>query len=180
MMTSIAIAREKEMGTMEVLMVSPLKPITIIVGKVLPYLLLAFIDAVIILILGKFVFGMPINGSLALLVAQCLLFVITSLSLGILISTKTSSQQVAMMISMIAMLLPTVILSGFIFPIESMPQVLQWLSNIIPARWFIVIVKGIMLKGIGIACLWIETLVLLGMALFFIAWSVKSFKIRMD
>ena len=179
MMTSIAITKEKELGTMEVLLVSPLKPPLIILGKVIPYIGLALINTIVILMLGTFVFGMPVKGSLLLLFAECLLFVITSLSLGILISTRTETQQVAMMISLMALMLPTILLSGFIFPIESMPMWLQYISNIIPARWFIIIVKNIMLKGTGLGFVWKETLILSGMTLFFIAMSVKNFKIRL-
>lgn len=180
MMTSISIAREKEMGTMEVLLVSPLKPIQIVVGKVIPYVLLSFVNAITILVMAFFVFGMPIEGSLVLLLAESLLFIIMALSLGIFISTISNNQQTAMMISMFALLLPTILLSGFIFPIENMPVVLQYLSNIMPPRWFIIIVKDIMLKGVGLAHVWQETLILLGMCFFFIALSVKKFKIRLD
>jgi ABC-2 type transport system permease protein len=154
MMTSIAVTREKELGTMEVLLASPIQPSLIIIGKVIPYLLLSIVNATVIVLLGKFVFGMPMVGSLVLLAGECILFVITSLSLGILISTSTSSQQTALLISLMALMLPTIILSGFIFPIENMPIVLQWLSHIIPARWFIEIIKGIMLKGVGLHYLW--------------------------
>ncbi len=179
MMTSIAIAREKEIGTMEILLVSPLRPALIIVGKVVPYIALALLNAVIIIALAYFIFGMPINGSLALLLLECLIFVLTALALGILISTKTSSQQVALLVSIMGLLLPTILLSGFIFPIENMPNVLQWISNLIPARWFIIIVKDIMLKGVGMAYVWKETLILVGMMLFFLIVSVKNFKIRL-
>ena len=180
MMTSIAITKEKELGTMEVLMVSPLKPSLIVIGKVVPYLLLAFVNAMVILGLGKFIFGMPIEGSFWLLIGDCMLFVVTALALGILISTKTDSQQVALMISLMALMLPTIILSGFIFPIENMPIALQYISHIIPAKWFIIILKNIMLKGVGWAFVWKETLILMGMTLFLIAVSVKNFKIRLE
>lgn len=180
MMTSISITREKELGTMEILLASPLKPIQIVVGKVVPYVFISFIIAVIILLLGFTVFGMPVQGNLALLLAECLLFIIMALSLGILISTVTQTQQTAMMISMFALMLPTILLSGFIFPIENMPLPLQILSNIVPPKWFIIIIKNIMLKGVGIGFIWKETLILIGMTLFFIALSVKKFKIRLS
>jgi ABC-2 type transport system permease protein len=180
MLTSISITREKETGTMEVLMVSPLKPLPIILGKVLPYLLLSIVNTIIILLLAYFVFKMPFAGNLFLLMAECILFIITALSLGILISSVTNSQQTAMMISMAGLMLPTIMLSGFIFPVESMPVPLQILSNIIPARWFISIIKEIMLKGAGIKYIWKETLVLGGMALFFIALSTRKFKLRLE
>ena len=180
MMTSIAVAREKELGTMEILLVSPLHPALIILGKVIPYLFLSIINATVILLLGVFVFGMPIEGSVFLLMAQCTLFVITSLSLGILISTVAQSQQTAMMFSLMGLMLPTIILSGFIFPIENMPGVLQVISNIIPAKWFIIIVKDIMLKGAGMEFIWQETLILVGMTLLLIMISIRKFKIRLE
>jgi ABC-2 type transport system permease protein len=180
MMTSISIAREKEMGTMEVLLVSPLKPIQIIIGKVVPYVLLAFIIAVVILILGYFVFGVPIRGSLLLLLGYSLLYILLSLSLGIFISSVVTSQQVAMLISMVALMLPSILLSGFIFSIGNMPWPLQWISHLIPAKWFIIVLRGIMLKGIGVAQLLKETLILSGMIIFFIALSVRKFKIRLE
>ncbi|TNJ38227.1 ABC transporter permease [Chlorobaculum thiosulfatiphilum] len=180
LMTSISITREKESGTMELLLVSSLRPAQIIVGKVVPYLLLSFINVVTVVALAFFVFGVPCRGSVALLFAESLLFIMTALSLGILISTITDSQQVAMMISLAGLLLPTVLLSGFIFPISSMPVPLQVISNIIPARWYLVIVRAVMLKGAGIAELWRETLVLLAMTLFFMAASVRKFSERLQ
>ncbi|NVN93872.1 MAG: ABC transporter permease [Bacteroidetes bacterium] len=179
MMTSISITREKELGTMEILLASPLKPVQIVVGKVVPYVFISFMIAVIILVLGFTVFGMPVQGSLILLMGECLLFILMALSLGILISTVTQTQQTAMMISMFALMLPTILLSGFIFPIENMPLPLQILSNIVPPKWFIIIIKNIMLKGVGFGYIWKETLIILGMTAFFITLSVKKFKIRL-
>jgi ABC-2 type transport system permease protein len=164
---------------MEILLVSPLRPLQIIVGKVIPYVILSFANALMILFVAWLVFAMPVRGSMLLLLAESILFIIMSLSLGIFISTVSRTQQVAMMLSMFALMLPTILLSGFIFPIENMPTVLQLISNIMPSRWFIVIVKGIMVKGVGIGYLWKETLILVGMTLFFIALSVKKFKIRL-
>jgi ABC-2 type transport system permease protein len=180
MMTSISIAREKEMGTMEVLLVSPLRPVQIIVGKVIPYVTFAFINAITIILLGYFVFGMPVKGSIGLLLLESFLFISLALSIGIFISTKAKSQQVAMFISLFALMLPTLLLSGFIFPIENMPVLLQWLSHIMPPKYFIIIIKNIMLKGTGLTYIWQETLILLGMMLVFIALSVKNFKIRLE
>jgi len=180
MMTSISIAREKEMGTMEVLLVSPLKPLQIIVGKVLPYVVLAFINAITIIVMGNLIFGMPVNGSLALLLAESMLFICVALSLGILISTVAKSQQVAMFISMFALMLPTILLSGFIFPVENMPVILQGISHLMPPRYFIIIIKNIMLKGTGLLYVWKETLILVIMMCVFIAVSVKKFKIRLE
>jgi ABC-2 type transport system permease protein len=180
MMTSISITREKELGTMEVLLVSPLNPLQVILGKVFPYVFLSIINATVIVILGVFVFGMPIQGSLFLLAAESILFIITALSLGILISNIAQTQQTAMMMSLMGLMLPVIILSGFIFPISSMPLPLQIISNIIPAKWFIIIIKAIMLKGATIDIIWKETLILMGMTLFFILLSIKKYKIRLE
>ena len=180
MMTSISISREKEMGSMEVLLVSPLRSFQIILGKVAPYVLLAFLNGVVIILLGYFVFDMPINGSVVLLLAETLLYIIMALSLGILISTVSNTQEVAMFISMFALLLPTMLLSGFIFPVENMPWPLQWLSTIIPAKYFIILIKDIMIKGTGLAFIWKETLVLMGMTAIFIVVSIRKFKIRLE
>ncbi len=180
MMTSISIAREKELGTMEVLLVSPMAPAQIILAKVLPYLVLSFIDAIIILTLGKFVFGVPIVGSLSLLLGVTLLFVVLALSLGILISTIAETQQTALLLSLMGLMLPTILLSGFIFPIENMPMVLQVISNIVPAKWFVIVVKSIMLKGAGLMMIWKETLIICLFIFFFIGLSTRKFKIRLE
>ena len=180
MMTSISITKEKELGTMEILLVSPLRPVQIILGKVAPYLGLSIINAFVILIIGHFIFGVPINGSWVLLLGESILFILMALCLGILISTIAKNQMVAMFISMIALMLPTILLSGFIFPIENMPVPLQILSHIMPPRWFIVILKNIMLKGTGFMYVWKETLILIGMAAVFTAIAVKKFKTRLE
>ncbi|MBL4568391.1 MAG: ABC transporter permease [Flavobacteriaceae bacterium] len=180
MMTSISITREKELGTMEILLVSPLKPFQVIIGKVVPYIFLSVINAIVIIVLSIFIFKMPVQGSLFLLGLESVLFIINALSLGILISTVSATQQTAMMISLMGLMLPVIILSGFIFPIESMPLPLQVISNVIPAKWFIIILKGIMLKGVGIAFIWKETLILIGMTIFFMGLSVKKYKIRLE
>ncbi len=180
MMTSISITKEKELGTMEILLVSPLKPFQVIIGKVFPYIFLSIINAVVIVLLSIFIFKMPVEGSLFLLGFESVLFIINALSLGILISTISETQQTAMMISLMGLMLPVILLSGFIFPITSMPLPLQVISNIIPAKWFIIILKGIMLKGVGITLVWKETLILIGMTVFFIALSIKKYKIRLE
>ncbi len=180
MMTSISITREKELGTMEILLVSPIKPIQVIVGKVFPYVFLSIINATVIVIMSIFIFKMPVQGSLFLLGLESVLFILSALSLGILISTVSATQQTAMMISLMGLMLPVILLSGFIFPISSMPLPLQIISNIIPAKWFIIILKSIMLKGVGIQFIWKETLILLGMTLFFMGLSVKKYKIRLE
>jgi ABC-2 type transport system permease protein len=180
LMTSLSITREKELGTMELLLASPLRPFQIIVGKVFPYVFLAFIDAVIIITLGNVVFGVPVVGSVTLLLLENLLFILMALSLGIFISCLTSSQQVAMMVSLVALMLPTILLSGFIYPIENMPLVLQWFCHIMPPKYFITIIKGIMLKGNGLQYLWKETLILMGFTTLFIILSVKKFRTRLE
>jgi ABC-2 type transport system permease protein len=179
LMTSLSITREKELGTMELLLVSPLRPIQIIIGKVIPYVVLSFLDACIILVMGKFVFGVPIEGSVILLLAESLLYITMALSLGILISSITDSQQVAMTISLIALMLPTILLSGFIFPVENMPVVLQVLCHAMPPKYFISIIKDIMLKGNGIIYVWKETLILASFTVFFILVSIRKFKVRL-
>ncbi len=180
MMTSISITKEKELGTMEILLVSPLKPFQVIVGKVVPYIFLSIINAIVIIVLSIFIFKMPVEGSLFLLGFESVLFIINALSLGILISTISDTQQTAMMISLMGLMLPVILLSGFIFPISSMPVPLQVISNIIPATWYILILKGIMLKGVGLALLWKETLILFVMTLFFMGLSIKKYKIRLE
>lgn len=180
MMTSISVAREKETGTMEILLVSPLKPIQILIGKVTPYLTLSFGISIIIIAIGNLIFGMPVLGSLSLLLAETFLFILLALSLGILISTVAKNQQSAMMLSLFALLLPTILLSGFIFPIENMPKFLQWFAALMPPKYFIIILKNIMIKGTSFAFVWKETLILLGMTVFFIGLSAKKFKIRLE
>lgn len=180
MMTSITIAREKETGTMEILLVSPLRPVQIIVGKVLPYFLLSFVNAVVIIFMSRFVFGLPMLGSYALIMGESMLFILLALSAGIFISTVSKSQQQAMFISMFGLLMPTMLLSGFIYAIEGMPTWLQVICNLMPPRWFVVILKDVMLKGSTFAGVWRETLILVAMTVFFIALSVKKFKVRLE
>ncbi len=180
LMTSISITKEKEFGTMETLLVSPLQPGQIIIGKVTPYIFLAFVNAVIIILLGYFVFGVPVTGSLLLLLFVTIIYVTLSLSVGIFISTVAKSQQMAMFISMMALMIPTIILSGFIFPIENMPGILQWLSAVMPARWYISIIKHVMIKGTGVIFIWKELIILIVMTVIFILLSIKRFKVRLE
>jgi ABC-2 type transport system permease protein len=180
LMTSVTITREKEFGTMEVLLVSPLKPVQIILGKVMPYFFLSFIDVIVILLLSWLVFDLPVKGSLVLLLAESMLYIMMSLSLGILISTVSDTMQKAIFISLVGMMLPTILLSGFIFPIENMPKVYGWLSSILPPRYFIVIIKNIMIKGTGFLYVWKETLILIVFTAAFIGLSIRNFKIRLQ
>jgi ABC-2 type transport system permease protein len=178
-MTSISITREKEVGTMEILLVSPLTPYEIIFGKVIPYAILAFINAIFILVISFFVFHVPIVGSLSLLLLATGLFIVTALSLGILFSSITDSQQVAMLISLVGLMLPTVLLSDFIFPLANMPLPLQMLSNLIPAKWFVILIRGIMLKGLPFSDLIFPFMILIGMAVILLTVSIKKFKLRL-
>lgn len=180
MMTSLTIAREKELGTMELLLVSPLHPLLMVVGKVLPYVLIAFMDGLLVLAVGNFVFDVPVQGSLALLLTMSVLYVLAALSLGVLISTKAKTQQQAMMMSLMALMLPTVLLSDFIFPLKSMPLPLQVIGNAIPAKWFIAILKDVMLKGVGWHFIWQKAAVLGGMSLVFLLLAMKNFKMRLS
>lgn len=180
MMTSLTIAREKELGTMELLLVSPLHPLLMVVGKVVPYVLLSFVDGLLVLAVGVFVFGVPIQGSLVLLMAMSVLYVLAALSLGVFISTKAKTQQQAMMMSLMALMLPTVLLSDFIFPLKSMPVPLQVIGNAIPAKWFIAILRDIMLKGVGWHFIWQKAAVLGGMSLVLLLLAMKNFKMRLS
>ncbi len=180
MMTSISITREKESGTMEALLVSPLSPIQIIAGKVTPYIFLSFINAAIIIIMGHFIFHLPILGSLVLLFAETVLFITLALSLGLMISTVSNTQVTAMFLSAFALMLPTMLLSGFIFPIENMPKILQWLCHIMPPTYYITILKSVMLKGAGLVEVWKETLILSGMLTILLSISAARFKIRLQ
>lgn len=180
MMTSISIVREKELGTMEILLVSPFRPVLVLFSKAVPYLLISLMNLAVILLLSIFLLDMPVHGSLVLLVAESTLFIITSLALGLLISTKTASQQTAMLLSLMGMMLPTMLFTGFMFPIENMPWPLQWLSKLVPAHWYYVIIKNIMIKGLGFASVWKETLVLGGMTVLLLAASLKNFKTRLE
>jgi ABC-2 type transport system permease protein len=168
------------MGTMEVILVSPIVPIRVVIAKMVPYFLLSTINIGSILMLSVFVLDVPIQGNLVLLVAECLLFTITVLALGLLISSVADSQQTAMLISLMGLFLPTVMLSGFMFPVENMPVPLQIISNIVPAKWFYYIVKNVMIKGLGFTYIWRETLILLGMTAFFMVVSIKNFKTRLE
>lgn len=179
LMTSVGIVKEKEMGTMEILLVSPMKPVYIIVAKAIPYLLLSIVNVATILFLSYFLLKVPIAGSLALLVAVSILYALVSLCLGLLISTIADTQQAAMLISAMVLMLPVILLSGMVFPIENMPDILQWISNIVPAKWYIIAVKDIMIKGLGAGAIMKEVGILLFMVVFLVILSVKRFKIRL-
>jgi ABC-2 type transport system permease protein len=180
MMTSVAIVKEKELGTMEILLVSPFKPIYIIIAKLAPNLLISVINLFIILLLSYLFLDLPVKGSLLLLVTCSILFILTSLSIGLLLSISAKTQQAAMMGSLMGMMLPTLLLTGFLFPIENMPLALQVLSNIVPSRWYFIIVKRVMLKGLGLTSVWKEMGILTGMCILLFAISLRNFKIRLQ
>jgi ABC-2 type transport system permease protein len=180
LMTALSLTREKETGTMEALLVSPLRPWQIIVGKVAPYLVIGFVSVLLVIMEARLIFHVPLRGSLLLLLGEGLLFILVSLSLGILVSARTSSQRVAMLVALVGTMLPTQMLSGFIFPIESMPALLRWIAHVVPATWFVVIARGIMLKGVGIAYLWRESGILLAMAFVLLVLSTRSFRARLE
>ncbi|MBC7791331.1 MAG: ABC transporter permease [Anaerolineae bacterium] len=180
LMTAISIAREKEMGTMEVLLVSPLRPWQIVAGKVVPYIALGFGTVVLLLAVARLVFDVPVRGNVALLLAECLLYTVTALSLGVLISTRATSQRTAMIAALAGLMLPTMPLSGFIFPIDSMPAPLRVLTNVVPARWFVIVVRGIMVKGAGLAQLWQETVIMICMTVALLGISARRLAIRLE
>jgi ABC-2 type transport system permease protein len=156
-----------------------LSPFLFIISKAVPYLLLSIINLVVILVLSTTLLDMPINGSVLLLISESILFIITALSLGLLISNITQTQQTAMLISMMGMLVPTMLFTGFMFPLENMPVALQIIANAIPSKWYYTIVKAIMIKGLGFAAVWKETLVLFAMTCFLLVVSFRKFKTRL-
>ncbi len=179
-LTSVSVVREKELGTMEILLVSPFKPIMVLIAKAIPYLVLSLINFVIIIFLSVYLLDVQIKGSFVLLLSESILFIITCLSLGLLISNVTDSQQTAMLISMMGMMLPTLLLTGFMFPLENMPWIFQAISHLLPSHYYYIIVKAVMLKGLGFSYVWKETLVLAVMALLLLTIALKKFKIRLS
>ena len=179
-LTSVAVVREKELGTMEILLVSPFKPVMVLIAKAVPYLILSLCNFILILLLSVFVLNVPVQGNIVLLLLESMLFILTCLSFGLLISNTTSSQQTALLLSMMGMMLPTIIFTGFIFPLENMPWIFRIISNIIPSRWYYLIVKAIMLKGLGFQYVWKETLILVAMTLILLSIALKNFKKRLS
>ena len=180
MMTSISIAREKELGTMEVLLVSPLKPITIILSKTIPYIVISLINFTTILLLSVFVLKVPITGSLGLIVLISFIFIFVSLALGLLISTLVKTQMVAMMLSAVVLMFPVILLSGMIFPVESMGIFFRVLAKFIPANWYILAIRKVMIQGLGFHAVIKEISILLSMAVLLIFISIKNFKTRIE
>ena len=180
MMTSISIVREKELGSMEVLLVSPIKPALIIVAKFIPYLLISFASLLFVLAMSFFVFGLKMSGNLALMLGFCMLYILLALSIGLLVSNLANNQITAMLVCGIIFMMPTMIFSGMIFPIESMPVILQYLTHIMPAKWFILGLKKIMIEALGFEFILKEFFVLLAMLVCILALSIKSFKTRLE
>jgi ABC-2 type transport system permease protein len=180
LLTSITLTREKETGTLEQILVSPVKPLEIIVGKVLPYIGMAFLDGTLILAIGILLFDVPFVGNYILLMLLATLYIIVALSLGLMISATVKTQQVAMMLALSITLLPTVMLSGFIFPIESMPKILQYVTYIVPAKYFIVIIRGIMLKGNTIFNLMAQGAFLFIMAVILLRRALNKFRLNLE
>ena len=179
MMTSVSIVREKEQGTMEVLLVSPVRPLMIIVAKAVPYLLQALLILVIILTMSATLLDVPLQGSVGWVLLVSLIYILLALSLGLLISNVAQTQFVALLVSAMVLLLPTVMLSGMLFPIESMPRILQWVSAVIPPRYYIQAMRKLMIMGVGIQEVWQEVAVLTGMTVLLLAVSLKKFKERL-
>jgi ABC-2 type transport system permease protein len=176
LLTSVTVVRERERGTIESLVVSPVMPFELMLGKLIPYVIIAFFDVLLVLTVGVFVFHIPFVGSVLLVLALSTLFVAAALGIGLLVSTVAPNQQVAMLTAVMATQLPTVLLSGFIFPISSMPHAIQLFTNIIPAAHFIRILRGIVLKGNGLAELWAPSLFLLVLGMVMLAASSARFK----
>ena len=180
MMTSISIVREKERGTMEVLLVSPVRPLMVIIAKAVPYLVLAFLILITILLMGRYVLNVPLQGSVVWIVVVSLIYILLALSLGLLISNIANSQLMALLLSAMVLLMPIVMLSGMLFPIESMPPVLQWLSAIVPPRYYIEAMRKLMIMGVGISEVLREVIILTGMTVFLLAVSLAKFNNRLE
>lgn len=179
MMTSVSIVREKETGSMEVLLASPMPPLGIVLAKTVPYFVLSGVNLATILLLSKFVLGVPVQGSLALLLGISLLYILLSLSLGLFISNMVQSQMAAVLVSGMGLIMPTVILSGLMFPIDSMPEILQYISGIVPARWFISAVRKVMIEGVETLHVMKEICVLAGMTVALLTTSILTFRVRL-
>jgi ABC-2 type transport system permease protein len=180
LLTSIAITREKETGTLEQILVSPVRPVEIVAGKVLPYIGIGFFNGAMILLFARVLFGVPVHGSLLLLSAMSLVYIFVALAFGLLVSTVARSQQLAMLITLMATILPTIMLSGFIFPVASMPEALRLLSYVVPASYYLVIIRSILLKGAGLDVLWPQAVVLTAFGAGLLAVAVKRFKTTLE
>ncbi len=180
MMTSISIVREKEKGTMEVLLVSPVRPLMVVVAKAVPYLILAIGILITILLMARFVLGVPLAGSLFWIIAVSILYILLALSLGLLISNIAQTQLVALLLSAMVLLMPVVMLSGMLFPVESMPRILQWISAVVPPRYYIQAMRKLMIMGVGIGEVALEVAVLAVMTVLFLTVALKKFNTRLE
>lgn len=180
MMTSVSIVREKERGTMEVLLVSPVKPLYIMIAKTVPYFVLSIFILISVLLISKFILAVPIEGSVITILAVSLLYIVLALALGMLISVVSQTQVVALLISGMLLIMPSTMLSGMIYPIESMPTVIQYISTIVPTRWYVSAIKKVMIMGVGVDMIYEELIIMLGMTLLFLGIALKKFKIRLS
>ena len=180
MMTSVSVAKEKERGTMEVLLVSPVRPLMIIVSKAIPYLLLSLAILTAILLMSRYVLGVPLQGNIAAIVLVSMLYILLALSLGLLVSVVAETQLVAMLVSGMLLLMPCILLSGMLYPIESMPEILQWVSVIMPARWFISAIKKLMIMGVSWQMALQEIMVMAAMTAIILTVSLAKFKTRLE
>ena len=179
-LTSLAIVKEKEIGTLEQLIVTPIKPVQMIIGKLVPFALLGFAAVILVITAMYIIFGIAVKGSVVFLLFSSFVFILSTLGLGLFVSTISKTQQQAMMLAIFLVMMPMVFLSGFAFPIENMPQIIQWITYIIPLRYFMTIIRGIILKGIGFADLWIQLAAMLGLGVLILSLSVMRFQKRID
>ena len=175
-LTSLAIVKEKELGTLEQIVVTPIRPFELVVGKLSLFVIIGFVDVLLVVMVSAFLFGLPVKGSLALLILLCLVFLMTTLGLGLFISTVSRTQQQAMMSSIFFVMLPMIFLSGFVFPIENMPQIIQGFTYLLPLRYFFVIIRGIFLKGVGASVLWPQATLMLLYAVIGLTLATQAFK----
>lgn len=180
LLTSLAVVKEKEIGTMEQLIVTPLKPYQIIIGKLVLFILLGFVSIIIVLTAMRFIFNIPVKGSLFFLFLSAFFYILSTLGLGLFVSTISKTQQQAMMIAVFAVMMPMVFLSGFAFPVENMPKIIQYISYIIPLKYFINIIRGVISKGLGFSELWLNAAVLLAMGVIILLLSSLRFQRRLD
>ena len=180
MMTSISIVREKEKGTMEVLLVSPARPLMVIIAKAVPYLVLAFLILITILLMARYVLDVPLAGAIGWIIFVSIIYILLALSLGLLISNIAKTQLVALLLSAMVLLMPVVMLSGMLFPIESMPTILQWVAAIIPPRYFISAMRKLMIMGVGIREVAQEVIILIAMTAFFLTVALAKFNKRLE
>lgn len=179
-LASVAVVREKETGTMEVLLVSPVRPIYVLISKAVPYFVLSVAIFVVVMLISNLMLDVPIRGNILLISLISVVYILTCLAFGLMISNVTASQSEAMLISIVAIMLPVLIFTGFLFPLENMPLIFQWIANILPARWYFLIIQSVMLKGLGIADVWMELCILLGMMVVLLAISLRKFNIRLE